>query len=52
MLKKLFKPAIAKKVLLHHIGELERKRLPLLDYKATNAKALLIDLVMNNPHHG
>jgi len=47
--KKLFKPAISKAVLLYYLDELERKRPLLLDYKQTNDKALLVDLVMNNP---
>ena len=47
--KKLFKPAIAKKVLLHYLDELEARRPPLLDYKLSSDKALLADLVLNNP---
>ena len=47
--KKLFKPAIAKKVLLHYFDELASKRPPLLDYKPANEKALLADLIFNNP---
>lgn len=46
---KLCKPAIAKKLLLHYIDELARKRTPLLDYKAGNSKALLSELTINNP---
>lgn len=48
-LKKLFKPAISKKILLHYLDELESKRPPLLDYKTTNDRALLADLIFNNP---
>ena len=48
-LKKLFKPAIAKKVLLYYLDELESKRPLLLDYKPAHEKALLADLVLNNP---
>ena len=48
--KKLFKPSIAKKVLLHYLDELESKRPILLDYKAKSDKQLLVDLVFNNPH--
>lgn len=48
-LKSLFKPAISKQVLLHYIDELESKRPSLLDFKATNDKALLFDLILNNP---
>ena len=45
----MFKPAIAKKILLHYLDEIERKRPLILDYKAPNDKALLVDLVLNNP---
>jgi len=48
-LKSLFKRAISRKVLLHNLDELESKRLPLLDYKAASDKALLADLIFNNP---
>src|ERR1700733_9692593 len=48
-LKSLFKPSTAKKILLHYLDELESKRLPLLDYRAANDKALLTDLIFNNP---
>ncbi len=48
-LKSLFKPAISKKVLLHYLDELESKRLTLFDYKAADDKALLADLIFNNP---
>ena len=48
-MKKLFKPAIAKKVLLYYLDELESKRPLLLDYKPANDKALLADLILNNP---
>ncbi len=47
--KKLFKPAIAKKVLLHYIDELQSKRPALLDYKPISDKALLAALIINNP---
>lgn len=47
-LKSLFKPAIAKKVLLHYLDELESKQLPILSYKSKNDKAFLADLVFNN----
>ncbi len=47
--KKLFKPAIAKKVLLHYLDELESKRLLLLDYRPKDDKALLAALIVNNP---
>lgn len=51
-LKKLFKPAISKKVLIHYFDEVIQKRPKLLDYKTTNAKALLSDLIFNNPDLG
>lgn len=47
--KSLFKPAISKKVLLHYMSELESKRLPLIDFRATSDKALLVALLFNNP---
>lgn len=50
--KSLFKAAIAKKILLHYIDELESKRPKILDYKAANDKALLADLIFNNPELG
>ena len=50
--KKLFKPAISKKILLHYLDELESKRPLLLDYKTSNYKALLADLIFNNPDLG
>jgi len=50
--KKLFKPAIAKKVLLHYLDQLECKRLVLLDARVTNDKALLAELIINNPDLG
>jgi hypothetical protein len=51
-LKSLFKPSISKKILLHYLDEIENKRPPLLDYKAANDKALLADLIFNNPELG
>ncbi len=48
----LFKPAIAKKVLLHYLDELESKRPILLDYKAKNDEALFVALHINNPELG
>jgi hypothetical protein len=50
--KSLFKPAISKKILLHYLDELERKRPKLIDYKAANDKALFTDLIFNNPYLG
>jgi hypothetical protein len=51
-LKSLFKPVISRKVLLHYLDELESKRLRLLDYRITSDKALLVDLIFNNPEMG
>lgn len=48
-LKSLFKPATAKKVLLHYLDELETQRPALLDMRFTNDKSLLTALVVNNP---
>lgn len=48
-LASLFKQSISKKVLLHYLDELERKRLPLIDFKSTNDKALLTTLIVSNP---
>lgn len=50
--KKLFKPAISKKILLHYLDEIESKRSILLDMSTTNDKALLAELVLNNPALG
>lgn len=50
--KKMFKPAISKKVLLHYFDELVSKRPLLLDYRSSNGKALLTDLLFNNTNLG
>lgn len=47
--KKLFKPAIAKKVLLHYLDELERNRSPLLNFKAVDDKTFLAQISFDNP---
>lgn len=47
--KKLFKPAIAKKVLLYYLNELERNRSPLLNFKAGDDKTFLAQLSFDNP---
>lgn len=49
-LKGLFKTSIARKVLLHYLDEIERARPQLLDFKANNAKALLVGLIFSNPN--
>ena len=53
--KKLFKPAISKKILMHYMDELESKRPTLLDYKTSSdqdGKTLLADLIFHNPTLG
>lgn len=50
--KCLFKTAIAKKVLLHYLDELESKRPAILDYKFRSDEALLAALCTNNPELG
>lgn len=47
--KKLFKPALSKKILLHYLDELENNRSDLLNFTPSNDKALLTALVVNNP---
>ncbi len=47
--KKLFKPAISKKILTHYLEELESKCPLLLDYKPSSPQGLLADLMFNNP---
>ena len=46
--KGLFKTNIARKVLLHYLDEIEQARPALLDFKASNAKSLLVALIFNN----
>lgn len=48
----LFSSNISQQVLLHYIDELERQRPKLLDYGVSNPKALLADLIINNPRLG
>lgn len=50
--KKLFKPAISKKILLYCFDELESKRCALVDYKVKNDKTLLVYLILNNQDLG
>ncbi len=47
--KGLFKTNIARKVLLYYLAEIERARPPLLDFKTSNTKNLLVALIFNNP---
>jgi len=47
--KKLFKPTISKKVLLHYMSELESKRPFILDYQVADDKEFLSALIINNP---
>lgn len=48
-LSKLFRPAIARKVLLHYVYVLEGKRSSLVNFKPLNDKQLLSTLVLHNP---
>lgn len=50
--KSLFKSAIAKKVLLHYLDEIESKRPAILDNKAKSDEALLAALCIHNPELG
>ena len=47
--KKLFKPALAKKILLHYFSLIESKRPALLDQETTANKNFLCTLIVNNP---
>ena len=47
--KKLFKPSIAKKILLHYLDEVERKRPNLSNCTKTSTKSFLATLIVNNP---
>ena len=49
-LRKLFKPAIAQKILLNYVTQLDSKRCSFVDFKPLNDKALLSTLVLYNPH--
>lgn len=48
----LFSASISQKVLLHYVAELEKQRPKILDYQTTTAKALLADIIINNPKLG
>ncbi len=48
----LFSSKISQKVLLYYLVELEKQRPKLLDYSSSNTKALLADLIVNNPNLG
>ncbi len=48
----LFSSNISQQILLHYLNELEKQRPKLLDYKTSNPKALLADLIINNPKLG
>lgn len=48
----LFSSNISQCVLLHYLSELEKQRPKLLDYKVSDPKALLADLIINNPKLG
>ncbi len=47
--RKLFKPAIAQKVLLSYVRQLDHKCCSFIDFKPLNDKALLSTLVLYNP---
>lgn len=47
--KNMFNVSVSQKVLLHYLDEIESKRLPLFDYKPTNSKGLLAELIVQNP---
>ncbi len=48
----LFSSDISQCVLLHYLNELEKQRPKLFDYRTSNPKALLADLIINNPRLG
>ena len=48
----LFSSNISQQVLLYYLNELESQRPKLLDYRASSPKALLADLIINNPKLG
>lgn len=48
----LFSSNISQQVLLHYLSEMEKQRPKLLDYRASDPKALLADLIINNPKLG
>lgn len=48
----LFSSNISQQVLLHYLDELEAQRPRLLDYKVSDPKALLADLIISNPKLG
>ncbi len=50
--QKMFKPAISKKILLHYLDEIEKKRPLLLDFRKTSTKSFLGELIFNNPRLG
>jgi len=50
--QKMFKPAISKKILIHYLDEIEKKRPLLLDFRKTSIKSFLGELIFNNPNLG
>ena len=50
--KNLFDSSISQKILLYYLNKLEEQRPKLFDYKKTNSKGLLADLIINNPSLG
>lgn len=47
--KNIFNATVSQNVLLNYIDEIENNRLALFDYKPANAKALLAELIVQNP---
>ncbi len=48
----LFSQNISQQILLYYLNEMEKQRPKLLDYRASDSKALLADLIINNPALG
>ncbi|OGB83583.1 hypothetical protein A3F66_04400 [candidate division TM6 bacterium RIFCSPHIGHO2_12_FULL_32_22] len=46
--RKLFKPALSKKILLHYFDEIEKRRISLIDFQPESDKELLANLIVNN----
>jgi hypothetical protein len=50
--KSVFNKQVAQKVLVYYLNELDRLRPKLIDYQAPSQRALLADLIINNPSFG
>ncbi len=48
----LFTAQISQKVLLYYLSELEKRRPKIIDYQTKRSKALLADIIVNNPTLG